>query len=152
MIERELLGEPLDILLIEDDPDHAEMIKRSLGQHNVANRICHLSDGEAALNYLFKRGYYKDRNGNAHPHVILLDLRLPKVDGLTVLKNIKEDEDLRKIPVVVITTSAADKDINAAYGNYVNSYLVKPVDFDKFSEMLENLGFYWLAWNHSPWE
>lgn len=144
-------GEPLNILLVEDNPDHAELIRRSFADHRVVNDIYHVVDGEAALDYLFRRGVYSDPSTSPKPHVILLDLRLPKVDGLEVLKNIRQSPDLRTVPVVVLTTSQADQDVARAYGEYANSYLVKPVDFAGFSKMMEDLGFYWLGWNHYPW-
>lgn len=144
-------GEPLVILLVEDNPDHTELIKRSFANHRVVNHIYHVSDGEAALNYLFHRDEFADPTISPQPHVILLDLRLPRIDGLQVLKTVKTDEATRHIPVVVVTTSEAERDIFAAYNNYANSYLVKPVDFEKFTQMMNNLGFYWLVWNHYPW-
>ena len=143
-------GEPLEILFVEDDLDHAELVIRSLEVNLVANRITHLLDGEAALDYVFKRGEYADEETSPRPHLILLDLRLPKVDGLQVLAEIKADQDLRQIPVVVLTTSEAESDIARAYDNHANSYLVKPVDFDKFRQLMGDLGFYWLAWNRHP--
>jgi len=144
-------GEPMTILLVEDNPDHAEMAVRSLEEHRVANRIEVASDGEAALDYLFRRGLYADPQTSPRPHLILLDLRLPKIDGLEVLKEIKADAELRRIPVVVLTSSQAERDLNRAYDSYVNSYLVKPVDFAKFIKMMRELGFYWMGWNQRPW-
>ncbi len=148
-----MLGEPLIILLVEDNPDHAELIRRSLTESRVVITIYHVSDGEAALNYLFRRENtaFANPQQSPRPHVILLDLRLPKVDGLEVLKKIKADEELRRIPVVVLTTSEADKDLTRAYDNYANSYLVKPIDFHKFIQLMETLGFYWLGWNRPPY-
>ncbi|MDQ7785460.1 MAG: response regulator [Desulfomonilaceae bacterium] len=143
-------GEPLVILLVEDNPDHAELIVRSFEEHRVANKIIHVSDGEAALDYLFHRGEYADDQSVARPHVILLDLRLPKIDGLEVLKEIKAAPELRRIPVVALTTSESERDMMGAYNRHVNSYLVKPVDFEKFGKLMDDLGFYWLAWNRKP--
>ena len=143
-------GEPVLVMLVEDNADHAELVMRTLAEHRVANRIRHLLDGQAALDYLFNRGAYADPIENPRPHVILLDLRLPRVDGLEVLKRIKETEELRHIPVVVLTTSEADRDVTRAYDHHVNSYLVKPVGYEEFSEMMEDLGFYWLGWNTHP--
>ncbi len=143
-------GEPLIILLVEDNPDHAELIVRSFEEHRVANKIIHVSDGEAALDYLFQRGVYADEQSSPRPHVILLDLRLPKIDGLEVLKEIKASKDLRRIPVVALTTSESERDMMGAYNRHVNSYLVKPVDFGKFGKLMDDLGFYWLAWNRKP--
>jgi CheY-like chemotaxis protein len=140
-------GEPLVILLVEDNPDHTELIKRNLEEHRILNKIHHVSDGEAALDYLFRRGSYADPKISPRPHLILLDLRIPKIDGLEVLKEIKNSGSLKKIPVVVLTSSEAKNDIKTAYQNYANSYLVKPVDFDTFRQLMDDLGFYWLAWN-----
>lgn len=145
-------NKPLTILFVEDNPDHAELVMRSLEDHQVANRIFHVADGEAALDYLFRRGEFADPASSPRPHVILLDLRLPKVDGLQVLEEMKRTEDLERIPVVVLTTSHADQDVGRAYEHHVNSYLVKPLDFERFSKMIDDLGFYWLRWNHTPWE
>ncbi len=143
-------GEPLVILLVEDNPDHAELIVRSFEEHRVANKIFHVSDGEAALDYLFQRGVFADSHSSPRPHVILLDLRLPKIDGLEVLKEIKASRELRRIPVVALTTSESERDMTGAYNRHVNSYLVKPVDFVKFGKLMDDLGFYWLAWNRKP--
>ena len=144
-------GEPLIILLVEDNPDHVEMMVRSLQDHRIANKIYCVSDGEAALDYLFRRGDYADPRESPRPHVILLDLRLPKIDGLEVLKEIKTADETCRIPVVILTTSEAEGDIVRAYDNHANSYLVKPVDFDKFTRLMDDLGFYWLGWNRHPW-
>jgi CheY-like chemotaxis protein len=144
-------GQPLIILLIEDNPDHTELIVRSLQVHRVVNRIYHVADGEAALDYLLRRGEYAEPENSPRPHMILLDLRLPKVDGLEVLRTIKATERLCRIPVVIITTSKAERDIAQAYDDHANSYLVKPVDFTKFTRLMDDLGFYWLGWNRHPW-
>ncbi len=151
MSEPEMNGEAVVILLVEDDPDHAELITRSLEDNLVAHRIHHVLDGEAALDYLFRRGVYADAEKSPRPHLILLDLRLPKIDGQEVLREIKADAELRRIPVVILTTSEAESDIARAYGNHANSYLVKPVEFAKFGQMMGDLGFYWLVWNQHPW-
>lgn len=143
-------GEPLVILLVEDNPDHAELILRSFEGYRVANKIYHVPDGETALDYLFRRGKYANPEKSPRPHVILLDLHLPKIDGLEVLKEIKTDNNLRHVPTVMLTTSKAEKDVARAYDYNANSYLVKPVDFDKFSQLMDSLGFYWLAWNRMP--
>jgi CheY-like chemotaxis protein len=141
-------GEPLRILLVEDNKAHAEMVIRSFETNRIANTIYHVTDGEQALDYLNHRGKYSDINN--YPHVVLLDLRLPKVDGLEVLQQIKTSEKLKIIPVVILTTSAADTDIAKAYKFHANSYLVKPIDFDNFTKMMDDLGYYWLVWNHKP--
>ncbi|MEE8392141.1 MAG: response regulator [Anaerolineae bacterium] len=142
--------ESLTILLIEDNLDHVELIRRGFQDHQIPNTIYHVADGEAALDYLFQRGEYADPRKSPPPHVILLDLRLPKIDGLEVLKEIKDDDDLGQIPVIVLTTSEAEKDIAQAYVSHANSYLVKPVDFGKFTQLMNDLGFYWLGWNRQP--
>lgn len=144
-------GEPLAVLLVEDNPDHTDLIVRSLQHHRVANRVFRVSDGEEALDYLQRRQGYADPAKSPRPHVILLDLRLPKIDGLEVLKAIRTSKELGKMPVVILTTSQAEQDVARAYEYHANSYLVKPVDFDNFSSMMEDLGYYWLGWNHYPW-
>lgn len=144
-------GTVLPILLVEDNPDHAELLIRSLEKQQVANKIHHVTDGEAALDYLYHRGEFIDPNNSPSPHLVLLDLRLPKIDGLSVLKQIKEDPGLCKTPVVILTTSNAEMDAAKAYEYHANSYLVKPLDFKRFTEMMTDLGRYWLGWNHYPW-
>lgn len=146
-----MTGTPLTILFVEDNPDHAELVMRSFKDHRVANQIRHLPDGEAALDYLLRHNAYSAPEKSPRPHVVLLDLRLPKVDGLEVLKVIRESAELEKIPVVILTTSQAEIDVGKAYEYHANSYLVKPLDFDKFTNLMDDLGFYWLGWNHFPW-
>jgi len=143
-------GKPLVILLVEDTEDHAEIVMRSFRTHQVANDLHLVTDGEAALDYLFRRGEYSDAKKSPRPDVILLDLRLPKLDGWAVLKEIKQTKQLLRIPVVVLTSSEERSDITKAYDSYANSYLVKPVDFGKFTELMKDLGFYWLGWNLNP--
>lgn len=143
-------GDPLVLLLVEDDAAHAEIALRNFARSRMANQIIHVSDGQQALDYLFHAGAYTDRQKYPRPHIILLDLRLPKVDGLEVLEQIRRHEELKSIPVVVLTTSAAEIDVTRAYHYNVNSYLVKPLDFTKFANLLETFGFYWLAWNIYP--
>lgn len=145
-----MMGEPVLVMLVEDNSDHAELVIRTLEDHHIANRIKHFTDGQTALDYLFRRGEYKDPEISPRPHMILLDLRLPRVDGLEVLRIIKDDEFLKNIPVIILTTSEAEKDMARAYDNYVNSYLVKPVGFDEFRRLMNDLGFYWLGWNMNP--
>jgi len=145
-------GKPAVILLVEDNEDHAELVTMSLNENMVRNDIFYVKDGEEALDYLLRRGEYSNPINSPRPDIILLDLRLPKIDGLEVLKVIKHDKEytnLKNIPVVVLTTSEADKDLISAYDNCVNSYLVKPLDFDKFQQMIKDLKFYWLIWNKS---
>lgn len=144
------MGEPVLVMLVEDNADHAELVIRTMEDHRIANRIIHFSDGQSALDYLLRRENYSDPASSPRPHMILLDLRLPRVDGLEVLKVIKEQEDTKKIPVIILTTSEAEKDVTRAYDNYVNSYLVKPVGFEQFSKLMNDLGFYWLGWNTNP--
>lgn len=144
-------GEPLRILLVEDNEDHAEAVKRSFAKHQMANEIVHVTDGEAALDLLEGRAPYPPDRMWKRPHLVILDLRLPKVDGLEVLKIIKTTEGLRRLPVVVLTSSHAEADVVGAYDYHANSYVVKPLDFDKFVGLMRDLGFYWLAWNVNPY-
>ncbi|MBJ6724130.1 response regulator [Geomesophilobacter sediminis] len=146
-----MTGEPLCILLVEDNPDHAELALRNLEESKLANKVFHVEDGEAALDFLHRRNQYADEQKFPRPHLVLLDLRLPKIDGLEVLKQIKTSEELQSIPVVVLTTSTAERDIAMAYQYHANSYVSKPVDFDTFSQLLRDLDYYWLAWNKRPW-
>ncbi len=146
-----MIGRPMTILLVEDNPDHAELVKRNLEEFQVANHINHVEDGEAALDYVYRRGTYSDHKKFPRPDLILLDLRLPRIDGLEVLKQIKRDLTLQAIPIVVLTTSDAEKDLAQAYEYHANSYVTKPVNFDNFSRLLRDLGYYWLAWNKRPW-
>jgi CheY-like chemotaxis protein len=145
-----MIGEPVLVMLIEDNIDHAELVMRTLEEHRIANTVRHFLDGQTALDYLFHRGEFSDLTETQLPHIILLDLRLPRVDGIDVLRAIKEDADLKSIPVVVLTTSEAEKDVAKAYYNHANSYLVKPVGFEDFKKLMDDLGFYWLGWNVNP--
>lgn len=144
-----MIGEPILVMLVEDNVDHAELVIRTLEEHRIANTVRHFLDGQSALDYLFRRGEYSSME-TQRPHVILLDLRLPRVDGIDVLKTVKEDSELKSIPVVVLTTSEAEKDVAKAYYNHANSYLVKPVGFEDFKSLMDDLGFYWLGWNVNP--
>lgn len=143
-------GEPIVILLVEDNLAHAEIIRRNFEGFRIANRLMHVEDGQAALDYLYRRNEYADPQKSPRPGVVLLDLRLPKVDGIEVLKVIKADEQFNGMPVVILTTSSADTDIARAYAGNANSYLVKPIDFTRFAELMDTLGYYWLAWNEHP--
>ena len=144
------MGEPVVVMLVEDNADHAELVIRTLEDHRIANKIHHFLDGQSALDYLFRRKEFEDPESSPRPHMILLDLRLPRVDGLEVLRIIKEEDVLKNIPVIVLTTSEAERDVAQAYGHHVNSYLVKPVGFEEFSKLMHDLGFYWLGWNTHP--
>jgi two-component system response regulator len=143
-------GKPVVILLVEDDPAHAEIVRRNLETFRVANQMLHVSDGQAALDYLFRQDAFADPADSPAPDLILLDLRLPRVDGMEVLRRIKEDDKLKCIPTVILTTSAAEADMVGAYARGAGSYLVKPVNFEKFTQMMDAFGFYWLAWNRFP--
>lgn len=140
-------AEPLTILHVEDNPDHADLVARSLRKHRVTREVHLAEDGQQALDYLFRRGNYRDPKTSPRPDMILLDLRLPKVDGLEVLRALKNSDDLLSIPVVVLTSSEAEKDVTEAYSYHANSYLVKPVGFEEFNQMMEQIGVYWLDWN-----
>lgn len=135
------------ILLVEDNVDHAELVIRNLERHKVISTLIHVEDGAEAIDYLNRQGKYEDQMIYPRPQLILLDLRLPKIDGLTVLELIKNSEEFRKIPVIVLTSSQAEADINSAYLRRANSYIVKPLDFEKFVQLMNDLGFYWLGWN-----
>jgi len=139
--------QPVRFLLVEDDDSHALLVMRNLERARVVNTVDRVSDGAAALAYLRAEDPYQKR---VAPDVVLLDLKLPKIDGLEVLERIKNDEQLRKIPVVILTTSDAERDRTRAYDNHVNSYVVKPIDFEQFQNMIKDLGFYWAIWNCRP--
>jgi two-component system response regulator len=143
-------SEAVDILLVEDNPRDAELTIRALRKSNLANQLITVEDGAEALNFIFCRGKYATRDSGHPPKVILLDLKLPKVSGLEVLRALKEDEKTRSIPVVVVTSSREDPDIKTAYALGANSYVVKPVDFDAFAEAVSSLGLYWLLVNQPP--
>ncbi len=140
----------VEILLVEDNPNDAELAMRALKKHNLANSIIWVKDGAEALDFIFARGAYSDRNINNIPKVILLDLRLPKVDGLEVLRAVKSDERAKLIPVVVLTSSREDRDIVESYNLGVNSYITKPVGFEAFVNTVKELGMYWLLLNKPP--
>ena len=140
----------VEILLVEDNPADAELTLRALAKHNLANKIIHVGDGEEALDFIFARGAFSHRRIENGPKVVILDLKLPKVDGLEVLKAMKADPRTSVIPVVVLTSSNEERDIVESYRLGVNSYIVKPVDFDKFIAAVKNLGMYWLLLNRPP--
>ena len=137
----------LTFLLVEDDDNHAHLVTRSLAKARVQNRVFRVADGEAALLFLRQQGEYESM---PHPDVILLDLKLPKLNGHEVLAAIKEDDKLKSIPVVVMTTSDAESDRARAYEHHANSYVVKPVNFDRFRELVQDLCLYWGVWNEPP--
>ena len=141
----------MTILLVEDNRGHAELVRRTIEDHDLGTRIFHVTDGESALDYLFRRGEYADPTSSPRPHVVLLDLRLPRLDGIEVLARIRADEVLTRLPVVVLTTSDADTDVKGAYDRHANSYVVKPLDFEGFSTLMGELGTYWLQRNRPPW-
>lgn len=137
----------VEILLIEDNPDDAELAIRALKKSHLANNVTHLMDGAEALDFLFCQGEYESRDINNLPKVILLDLKMPKVNGLEVLNRIKADSRTRSIPVVILTSSAEDPDIKRSYELGANSYIVKPVEFNNFAKIISDLGMYWLVIN-----
>lgn len=141
--------EIIDILMVEDNPQDAELTIRALKKSNLGNNIYTVEDGAEALDFLFCKGKYASRRPQNKPKVVFLDLKLPKVSGLEVLSKIKSDPNLKKIPVVIITSSKEDPDIQEAYSLGANSYVVKPVDFDKFINAIQNLGYYWLLVNQT---
>lgn len=138
------------ILLVEDNPLDAELTLRALKKAKILNPIVHAHDGVEALDYLFARGDYAGRSADEPPELILLDLKLPKIDGLEVMRALRADERTRLVPVVILTSSVEDRDVIAGYGLGVNSYVRKPVDFVQFSEAVHQLGLYWLVLNRNP--
>jgi two-component system response regulator len=140
----------IEILLVEDNPDDARLTLRALERNHLANRVFHVKDGEEALDYIFSRGEYKNIKHQANPKVIFLDLKLPKVSGLEVLREIKKDESTKHIPVVILTSSKEEQDVIESYKLGVNSYIVKPVDFENFMTAISDLGMYWLILNEPP--
>ena len=141
---------PIDLLLIEDQPSDAELALRALEELTVGGRIQLVEDGAEALDFVFGRGNYADREIADAPALILLDLKLPKVSGLEVLRRLKSDERTRDIPVIVLSSSKEDRDVERCYEMGVNSYVVKPVDFGQFTETVQCIGTYWLETNEGP--
>ncbi len=141
---------PVEILLVEDNPNDVELTLRALKKNNIANRIEVVRDGAEALDFLFGIGAHAGRNVQDGPKVVLLDLKLPKVDGLEVLEQVRSDPRTKTIPVVVLTSSREERDIAESYNLGVNSYIVKPVDFEQFTEAVRQLGLYWLLLNQPP--
>lgn len=140
----------VEILLVEDNPKDLKLTLHALSGRKLANKIEVARDGEEALDYLFCRGRYADRSFNNFPRLVLLDLKLPKVDGLEVLRAIKGDSRTKAIPVVILTASREEKDVVESYQLGVNAYIQKPVDFDQFREIVEQLGLFWLVVNEPP--
>ena len=141
--------ENVEILLVEDNPTDAELTMRALRKNNLANNLVWVKDGVEALDFIFCKGQYQDRINSA-PKLILLDLKLPKIDGIEVLRTLKSDAKTRTVPVVMLTSSNEERDIVESYHLGVNSYIVKPVDFDKFLEMVSQVGLYWSLVNKVP--
>lgn len=142
----------VEILIVEDNKNDVEMTLRAFKKKNIANRTLVIYDGEEALEYIFATGKYSDRDIHQHPKIILLDLNLPKVNGLVVLQKIKADERTRSIPVVILTSSKEETDIVESYNTGANSYIVKPVNFENFSNSIAQIGLYWLLLNEPPIE
>jgi CheY-like chemotaxis protein len=138
------------ILLVEDNPDDELLAIRALKKNNIMNEVVVARDGAEALDYLFGTGTYDGRDTSIMPQVILLDLKLPKINGLEVLKRLRSDERTKLLPVVILTSSREDRDLNASYRLGANSYIRKPVDFTQFSEAIRQLGLYWLVLNEAP--
>lgn len=140
----------IEILLVEDNIDDANLAIRALKKYNLVNKILHAKDGAEAIDFIFAQGIYIDRNIQEKPKMILLDLKMPKVNGIEVLQKIKSDESTKSIPVIVLTSSKEDPDIKICYELGVNSYIVKPVDFDSFLKTVSELGVYWMLLNQVP--
>lgn len=138
------------ILLVEDNPDHEELIRRALDERQAPIELFVARHGEDALDYLFRRGAWTDQASSPRPRLVLLDLRLPRVDGIQVLGIIKSTPSLRDIPVVILTTSDSEQDMARAYARHANSYLVKPVDYQRFGELVSSIESYWLELNRQP--
>ncbi|MDQ3192981.1 MAG: response regulator [Bacteroidota bacterium] len=139
-----------EILLVEDNPNDAKLVIMALKQDKVANNIIHVKDGEEALDFIFSKGSFSDRSTDNFPCLILLDLKMPKVDGIEVLQKIKADNRTKNIPVVIFTSSREDPDIKKCYELGVNSYIVKPMEFDQFAKVVKEVGFYWVLINQLP--
>jgi two-component system response regulator len=142
--------QPSNILIVEDEEAHAELTKRAIRKAGNANRIDIVPDGEQALDYLFNRGEYSNKTEYPLPGLVLLDIKLPGIDGIEVLKLIKEDPHLKKTPVIMLTTSEREEDVSEAYMHYANSYLTKPVGYKEFEEKVRQIDFYWMLLNRPP--
>lgn len=145
-----MMNKEVELLLVEDDPNDVELALIALRRHKLANKIHVVRDGEEALDFLFCRGAYAERTFNGPPKVIFLDLKLPKVSGLEVLRAIKAEPRTRSVPVVVMTSSREQRDLMEGYRLGVNSYVQKPIDFDQFQTIVRDLGYYWLVVNQCP--
>lgn len=143
-------NQEIEILIVEDNPDDAELAIRALRKHHLANQVIHLNDGAEALDFLYGTGEYTGRDITRVPKVILLDLKMPKINGLEVLERIKAIQHTKMIPVVILTSSAEDPDVKKAYELGANSYIVKPVAFNSFAKIISDLGMYWLVINKVP--
>jgi len=140
----------VEILLIEDNPYEAELAIRSLKKYNFTNYLHHIDDGADALDFIFERGQYESTTGRVKPKLILLDIKLPRVDGIEILRQLKADERTKTIPVVILTSSKENQDVKACYELGANSYIVKPVGFDSFAKAVAELGMYWMLLNNPP--
>jgi len=144
------MDDNVEILLVEDNPSDVELTLRALKKNHLANKVLVVTDGAQALDFIFHTGAYAGRGTEKHPKIILLDLKLPKVNGIEVIRKIKSDEKAKVIPIIVLTSSEEEKDVTESYGLGVNSYIVKPVDFDKFAKTVADIGLYWLLINKPP--
>lgn len=145
-----MLNRPIEILIVEDNPNDAELTLRALDKHKLVNKSHVVRDGEEALEFLFATGRYADRSIESPPQVVLLDLKLPKLDGFDVLRRMRTDERTKRIPVVILTSSKQNPDIEAAYELGANSFVTKPVEFDAFVKAVSDVGLYWLLLNQPP--
>jgi len=143
-------GEPVDILIVEDNPSDLKLMIKALQKNNLGNKLITLKDGEEALDFLFSKGQFEGRDISNRPKVVFLDLKLPKIDGLEVLQAIKSNELTKVIPVIIVTSSKEEKDVVESYNLGVNSYIVKPVEFDVFVDVISHLGLYWVVMNEPP--
>ena len=144
------INEAVEILLVEDNPNDVELTMRALKKNHLANKVLVVIDGAQALDFIFRTGAYTGRDVANNPKIVLLDLKLPKVNGIEVIRKIKSDEKAKVIPIIVLTSSEEEKDVTESYGLGVNSYIVKPVDFDKFAKTVAEIGLYWLLVNKPP--
>ena len=144
------MDDNVEILLVEDNPNDVELTLRALKKNNLANNVFVAIDGAQALDFIFHTGAFTGKGVYSHPKIILLDLKLPKVSGIEVIRKIKSDEKTKVIPIIVLTSSEEDKDVAESYGLGVNSYIVKPVDFNKFAKTVADIGLYWLLVNKPP--